>query len=125
MSKKILIVEDEDSIRLLLSTILGSLEGYSIICARDGEEGLRLVRSDNPDIILLDNRLPGISGFDVCSSVKLDPATSHAKVLMLSCQGQNFDWQRAREMGADGYITKPFNSTVLVEKVEELAGNKE
>lgn len=124
MTKKILIVEDEDSIRLLLSTILGNLEGYRIICARDGEEGLRLVRSDNPDVILLDNRLPGISGFEVCSSIKADPATSHTKVLMLSCQGQNFDWQRAREMGADGYITKPFNSTALVEKVEELAGNK-
>ncbi len=122
--KKILIVEDEDSIRALLSTILGNHEDYSVFCARDGEEGIKAARENNPDMILLDNRMPGISGLEVCGLLKSAPATSHIKVLILSCQGQNFDWQKAREMGADGYLTKPFSSTaVLLEKVEEFLGN--
>ena len=123
MTRKMLIVDDEESILTLLSAIFSHIDDYTILCARDGEEALKVVRADNPDIILLDNRLPGISGLDVCGKVKSDPATSHAKILILSCQGQNFDWQKARELGADGYISKPFNSTALVDKVAELLGN--
>ena len=122
MTRKMLIVDDESSILTLLATIFGHSDDYTILCARNGEEALKVARADNPDIILLDNRLPGISGLDVCGKVKSDPTMSHVKVLILSCQGQNFDWQKAREMGADGYITKPFSSSVLVEKVAELLG---
>ena len=123
MAKKILIVENEESIRILISTILGNLDDYRITCARDGEEGMRVAREGNPDIILLDNRLPGISGLEVCGLMKLDPAMSGTKILILSCQGQNFDWQQAQKMGADGYLTKPFSTTVLLEKVAELTRN--
>ncbi|MDO8715478.1 MAG: response regulator [Dehalococcoidales bacterium] len=123
MTRKMLIVDDEESILTLLATIFGHTDDYTILCARDGEEALKVARADNPDIILLDNRLPGISGLEVCGTVKSDPTMSHIKVLILSCQGQNFDWQKAREMGADSYITKPFSSTALVKKVAELLGN--
>lgn len=123
MTRKMLIVDDEAPILTLLSTIFGHTDDYTILRARDGEEALKAARADNPDIILLDNRLPGISGLEVCGIVKSDPAMSHIKVLILSCQGQNFDWQKAREIGADGYITKPFSTNVLVEKVAELLGN--
>lgn len=123
MAKKILIVEDEESIRMLISTILGNMDDCIITCASDGEEGMRVAREGNPDVILLDNRLPGISGLEVCGSLKLDPAMSRTKIVILSCQGQNFDWQKAKEMGADGYITKPFSPTFLVEKVAEFLGN--
>ena len=123
MTRKMLIVDDEESILTLLSTIFGHTGDYTILCARDGEEALKVARADNPDIILLDNRLPGISGLEVCGKVKSDPTMSHIKVLILSCQGQNFDWQKARELGADSYITKPFSSSLLVEKVAELLGN--
>ena len=123
MTRKMLIVDDEESILKLLVTIFGPTNDYTIFCARDGETALKAARADNPDIMLLDNRLPGISGLEVCGKVKSDPTMSLIKVLILSCQGQNFDWQKAREMGADSYITKPFNSSLLVEKVAELLGN--
>ena len=120
MTKKILIVEDEEDILELLSAIFGDLGDYGILCARDGEEALRIARVDNPDIILLDIQLPKMNGHEVCKSVKSDPAMSHTKILMISGMAQNSDWQKAQEAGADGYIAKPFTSIALVEKVEEL-----
>lgn len=120
MTKKILIVEDKEDILELLSAIFDDPGDYQILCARDGEEALRIARVDNPDIILLDIQLPKISGYEVCKSVKSDPAMSHTKVLVLSGMAQNSDRQKAQEVGADGYVTKPFSSIALVEKVEEL-----
>ena len=118
-----LIVEDEEDILELLLTVFDDLGEYRILCARDGEEALRMVRANNPDIILLDIQLPQVNGYEVCKSVKSDPAMSHSKVLMLSGMAQNFDWLKAQEAGADGYITKPFSSIVLVEKVKALLSN--
>ena len=120
MTKKILIVEDEEDILELLSEVFSDLEDYRILCARDGEEAISIAQVDNPDIILLDIGLPKVNGYDVCKLVKSDPAMSHIKVLMLSGMAQNSDWQKAQEVGADGYIAKPFSSIALVEKVEEL-----
>lgn len=120
MTKKILIVEDEEDILELLSAIFEEFGDYGVLRARDGEEALRIARVDNPDIILLDIQLPKLNGYEVCKSVKSDPAMSPTKVLMLSGMAQNSDWQKAQEAGADGYITKPFSSIELVEKVEGL-----
>lgn len=120
MTKKILIVEDEEDIMKLLSAIFGDLGDYEVLCARDGEEALRVARIDNPDIILLDILLPKLNGYKVCKLIKSDLAMSHTKILMLSGMAQNSDWLRAQEAGADGYIAKPFSSTALIEKVEEL-----
>ena len=120
MNKKILIAEDEEDILELLSAILGDLEGYEILCARGGEETIRLARVNNPDIILLDIQLPNLNGYEVCKLVKSDPTMSRTKVLMMSGMAQNSDWRKAQEVGADGYIIKPFSSIELVEKIEEL-----
>ena len=120
MTKKILIAEDEEDIFELLSAIFGDLGDYEILCARDGEETLRIARVDNPDIILLDIQLPKLNGYEVCKLVKSDPIMSQTKVLMISGMAQNSDWHKAQEVGADGYIIKPFGSIELVEKVEEL-----
>jgi len=78
------------------------------------------VRVDNPDIILLDVRLPKMNGREVCKSVKSDPAISHTKILVLSGMVQNSDWQKAQETGADAFIAKPSGSIALAESVEEL-----
>ena len=119
MTNKILVVEDEEDILELLSAIF-RLDGYEVLCARDGEDALRLAQVANPDIILLDIQLPRLNGYEVCKSVKSDPTISHAKVLMLSSMTQNLGWLRAQEVGADDYIAKPFSLTVLVEKVGAL-----
>ena len=105
---------------ILLSAIFGDLEDYEVLCARDGEEALRVARVDNPDIILLDILLPKLNGYKVCKLIKSDLAMSHTKVLMLSGMTQKSELLKAQEAGADGYIAKPFSSTALVEKVEEL-----
>jgi two-component system alkaline phosphatase synthesis response regulator PhoP len=120
---KILIVEDEEDIIELLSAIFGDLGDYEVLYARDGEEALRIARADNPDIILLDVQLPKLNGYKVCKSIKSDLAMSHIKVLMLSGMAQISDWLKAKEVGADGYIAKPFSSTALVEKIEEIIGS--
>jgi DNA-binding response OmpR family regulator len=118
--KKILIVEDEEDIIELLSVIFDDPGGYRVLYARDGEEALRIAQLNNPDIILLDILLPKSNGYQVCKSIKSDPAMSHTKIIMLSGLTQNSDRLIAQEAGADGYIVKPFSSTALVEKVEEL-----
>ncbi len=120
MTKKILIAEDEEDILELLSVIFGDLGDYEILCARDGEEALRITRVDNPDIILLDIRLPKLNGYEVCKLMKSDPTMSQTRVIMISGMAQNSDRQKAREAGTDGYIIKPFSSIELVQKVEEL-----
>ena len=120
MTKKILIVEDEEDILELVCAIFTDLGDYGILCAKDGEEALRVARVDNPDIILLDIQLPKLNGYEVCKSVKSDSAISHTKVLMVSGMTQNSDLLKVQEAGADDYILKPFNSTTLVEKVETL-----
>jgi two-component system alkaline phosphatase synthesis response regulator PhoP len=118
--KKILIVEDEEDIIELLSAIFDDRGDYRVLCARDGEEALRIAQSNNPDIILLDILLPKLNGYQVCKLIKSDPAMSHTKILMLSGMAQNSDRRKAWEAGADGYIAKPFSSTTLAAKVEEL-----
>lgn len=123
MNKKILIVEDKEDILELLAEIFDDLGDYRILCARDGEEALRIAREDNPDIILLDILLPKMNGYDVCKSIKSDPATSNAKVLMISGVVQEFNRRKAQEVGADVFIAKPFDTIALVEKVEELLRN--
>lgn len=120
MTKKILITEDEEDTLELLSEIFGDLGDYEILCARDGEEALRITRVDNPDIILLDIQLPKLNGYEVCKLMKSDPTMSQTKVLMISGMAQNSDLHKAQEAGADGYIVKPFSSIELVKEVEEL-----
>ena len=121
--KKILVVEDEEEIIELLYAIFDGLEGYETLYAKDGEEAFRIAQADNPDIIVLDVQLPKLNGYRVCKLIKSDSTMSHTKVLMLTGMAQNSDWTRAQDAGADDYITKPFSSIALVERVEALLRN--
>ena len=123
IKKKLLVVDDEEAILKLISTIFEDHGDYIILCVKDGEEALRIARVDNPDAILLDIKLPKINGYDVCKLIKSDPAMSNVKILMMSGVAQNTGWQKALEVGADGYIAKPFSSVALSEKVEEILRN--
>ncbi len=122
MTKKILIVEDEETILELLSVTFADLRDCHILLATDGEEALKTARTANPDIILLDVMLPKINGFEVCRSLKSESATSHIKILMISGLGHNTE-QKAMEAGADMYVSKPFSLASLVEKAKELLGS--
>ncbi len=117
---KVLIVDDEEPILFLLSAIVSSMPDYTIMRAHDGPEAIETAKAEKPDIMLLDNRMPGMSGLEVCRSIKSEPSLGHTRILMLSCQGQNFDWELAQRLGAEAYIAKPFDTETLIDKVKAL-----
>jgi two-component system cell cycle response regulator len=120
MTKKILIVEDEEDIVELLQAMFSDLANYQTLYAKDGREAINIARANHPDIILLDIQLPDMTGYEVCKKVKSDPVIPHTRVIILSGMTQNSDWLKAMETGADDYITKPFSSVKLFAKVDEL-----
>lgn len=116
ITKKILIVEDDPGVLRATSFILEK-EGYQIITAQDGLEGLKKAREDNPDLLILDVMLPGIDGFEICHSLRSEPQTADMPILMFSAKGQESDKATGLKMGADDYITKPVDREVLIERV--------
>ena len=115
MGKTILIVEDEQNIVDILSYNLGR-EGYDTLEAYDGPTGLQLALEQNPDLILLDLMLPGMSGFDVCRQVR--QSGSSTPILMLTAREEEADKVLGLELGADDYITKPFSMRELLARVK-------
>jgi two-component system, OmpR family, alkaline phosphatase synthesis response regulator PhoP len=117
--EKILTVEDEEEIQELVGYNLLK-QGYRVVRAASGEEGLRLVRSEMPDLILLDLMLPGIDGLEVCRTLKRDPDTQSIPIMMLTAKGEEADIVTGLELGAEDYITKPFSPRVLVARIRAL-----
>lgn len=119
---KILIVDDEPHIRLLLEQALEELEdkGVALLTAQNGEQALQAVWRDKPELVFLDVMMPKMNGFDVCRAVKNDPATKDAYIVMLTAKGQEFDRQKGDEVGADVYMTKPFDPDEIVAKAFEV-----
>jgi len=122
MSKKILIVDDEVHIRVLLEQTLEDFEdaGIELLSAGDGLEAWDVVRAERPDLIILDVMMPGLSGYEICDRVKSDSDFSSAHVIMLTAKGQEVDRLHSVEVGADEYITKPFDPDYLVERVADV-----
>ena len=119
---KILVVEDERRIRELLVDILLDSE-YDVLEAEDGCEGLEKACSEHPDIILLDVMMPAMDGFQVLKKLKADPAGQSIAVIMVTAKGQETDVAKAKEMGAVGYICKPWEPDEVeaqVKKVESV-----
>jgi two-component system alkaline phosphatase synthesis response regulator PhoP len=112
---KILVVDDEENIRKLVKYNL-ILDGFEVVLAVDGKDGLEKAVSEKPDLILLDIMMPEIDGLEVCSRLKKNPDTRDIPIFMLSAKGQMQDLEDAYEIGADNYITKPFD----VEKLSEI-----
>jgi len=117
--KKLLVVEDEESI-LRLQTILLTLKGYEVEGVMDGQAALEAVAAKKPDLILLDIMLPKVNGFEVCRQVKTNEATRHIPVLMLTAKKSKEDLLKGEQVGADGYITKPFKSAMVIETIQRL-----
>ena len=112
----ILVVEDEAAQREMLTYNLQS-EGFEVIGAEDGDEALLLVAENNPDIIVLDWMLPGISGIEICRRLKTRPETSKIPVIMLSARSEEVDRVRGLETGADDYVVKPYSVMELMARV--------
>ena len=117
MDEYILLVEDEEALRMTLSDRLLS-EGYEVECAGDGEEGLRCALEATHDLIVLDIMLPRKNGFDVCRDVRQAGVTT--PILMLTARGQTVDKVVGLKLGADDYLTKPFEMMELLARVEAL-----
>ena len=118
--KKVLLADDEEEILTLLSATLEGDDRFQVILAMDGEETLRIAMEQKPDLILLDILMPVIDGYEVCQVLKSDPDMAQTKIVMLTALSQELERQKAMEVGADDYFTKPFSPTALLEKVDEL-----
>jgi two-component system phosphate regulon response regulator PhoB len=116
---KILVVEDEDDILELITYNLAK-EGYQVTGAPTGEDTLKRVRSDLPDLVVLDLMLPGVDGLEVCKLLKNDPKTRHVPIVMLTAKGEEADIVTGLELGADDYIAKPFSPRVLIARVRAV-----
>jgi len=118
-----LIVEDDVEVRRLLRTILAT-SGYpfEIIEAGSGTDALALVRQHLPDVVLLDLFLPGLDGLQVCRQIKADPATARVPVVLITVETEQGEKERAREAGAEAYLTKPFSPQRLIRMLEQLLG---
>ncbi len=117
--KKILLVEDE---KVLIETVTLRLEafGYEVISAYDGFEGLEKAKKEKPDLIILDLMLPKMDGYKVCGLLKADTRYNKIPIIMFTARAQESDKKMGQEVGADAYITKPFEPQVLLEKIREL-----
>src|SRR5512136_1250075 len=119
MPKKILIVDDEKDIVDLISYNLEK-EGFTTVEAYDGERALRLVKAKRPDLLILDLMLPGIRGLEVCKFIRKNTDTATLPIIMLTAKGDQVDKILGLEMGADDYITKPFNVRELIARIRAV-----
>ena len=119
MQPYILVMEDEDALATLLQYNLEK-EGYDVVVAADGEEGLVQIDERQPDLVLLDWMLPKVSGIEVCRRIRGRPETRNLPVIMLTARGEESDRVRGLDTGADDYLTKPFSMTELTARIRAV-----
>ena len=117
--KEILIAEDERDIRDLVSFTL-QFAGYKVVAAADGQEAVELALKERPDMILMDVRMPRLSGYEACKRIKAEPNLKDVPVVFLSAKGQDTEIRLGMDAGAQEYVVKPFAPAELVEKVKAL-----
>jgi two-component system alkaline phosphatase synthesis response regulator PhoP len=124
VSRTILIVDDEAHLRMLIHQTLEELEdeGVELITASNGEEALARIQESRPQLVFLDVMMPKLSGFDVCQRAKKDLGLTDVHIVLLTAKGQEFDRQRGIEVGADLYMTKPFDPDTLLQKARDVLG---
>jgi DNA-binding response OmpR family regulator len=119
MTTKILIADDEPNILISLEFLM-KREGYEVHLARDGQEALDALRRERPRLVLLDVMMPRKTGFEVCQEVRNDDELRSTLILMLTAKGRETDVVKGLALGADAYMTKPFSTRELVQKVREM-----
>ncbi len=119
--KKILYVEDEKDEILMIKTRLED-EGYAVVSAADGEEGLRKVQEEKPDLVLLDLIMPKMNGYEFCCHLKDDPATNDIPIIIITASGAKDLERQCFKRGVKEIIHKPYDSSYLLEKIASYLG---
>jgi DNA-binding response OmpR family regulator len=114
------LVVDDDPVILKLLEVNFEMEGFTVLVARDGQEGIDVARADQPDLIVSDIMMPKVSGLELVTALKGDPTTSEIPIILLSAKAQNADVRSGLDAGADDYVTKPFEPLDLVDRVNRL-----
>ena len=124
MEQKILIVDDEAHIRMLIGQTLEELEddGVEFLTAENGEIALEIIQRENPQLVFLDVMMPKMNGMEVCRRVKKELGMNNVCIVLLTAKGQETDRQKGLDVGADVYMTKPFDPEVLLNKAREVLG---
>lgn len=122
MAKKILIVDDEAHIRMLIEQTLEDLEdeGVEFLTAENGEQALEIIQAENPQVVFLDVMMPKMNGMEVCRRVKKELLLNDVYIVLLTAKGQELDRLKGQEVGADVYMTKPFDPEVILNKAKEV-----
>jgi two-component system alkaline phosphatase synthesis response regulator PhoP len=124
MEQKILIVDDEAHIRMLIEQTLEELEdeGVEFLTAENGEIALEIIREEKPNLVFLDVMMPKMNGMEVCRKVKKELEMNDVFIVLLTAKGQELDRLKGQEVGADVYMTKPFDPEVILGKAKEVLG---
>jgi len=123
LNKKILIVDDEPNIVAAVEFLLRR-KGHDVLVAHDGDEALQLIEAGAPDLVVLDVMMPARSGYDVCRLLRGRPEWQRIKIIMLSAKGRDAEVSRGLSLGADVYVTKPFSTRDLMNKVDALLASE-
>lgn len=124
MAQKLLIVDDEPHIRMLIEQTLEELEDEDVIffTAENGEQALEIIQAENPQLVFLDVMMPKMNGMEVCRRVKKELGLDKVFIVLLTAKGQELDRQKGQEVGADLYMTKPFDPEAILAKAREVLG---
>ena len=114
------LVIDDDPVILELLRVNFEIEGFNVICATDGEEGLQRAHAEHPDVVISDIMMPRRDGLQLLSDLKRDPETEDLPVILLSAKAQKNEVQQALDLGADDYITKPFDPLELIDRLNAV-----
>ncbi|MGI8810150.1 MAG: response regulator transcription factor [Acidimicrobiales bacterium] len=120
MGKLTVLVIDDDPVILELLRVNFEIEGFDVICAKDGEEGLLRAQADRPDVVISDIMMPRRDGLQLLSDLKGDPSTEDLPVILLSAKAQKSEVQQGLDLGADDYITKPFDPLELIDRLNAV-----
>lgn len=122
MARSVLVVDDEPNIVLSLQFLMKQA-GFEVRVARDGEEALRAVADAPPDLVLLDVMMPRRDGYEVCQMIRANPDWQNTRIIMLTAKGREIEREKGIALGADDYITKPFSTREVVDRVKQVLGD--
>ena len=122
--RSVLIVDDEPNIVLSLQFLMKKA-GFDVRTARDGEEALAEIARDAPDLVLLDVMMPKCDGFDVCQTVRANPAWQGIRIVLLTAKGRDVEREKGLALGADDYVTKPFSTRDVLARLEKLVPSRD